>query len=413
MLQAPGAVARAPDLGGGDAARIRRRCSPPRGPCGKIPAMACGDAPATLGSRVPGPEDVSRSLPFVVPSGLLPGSAAVWTVLVLLTLLEAVNEIFGVGGPSELYEVWFHDAALAMAAALVLARAVVVPAHRRAWLAFGVAMATWSVATIAWSIAYGGDPNPPYPTFADVLWLLWYPAMVIGIAELIRGHVRQFELHRWMDGIAVTLLVLVVGFAAVVQPATDHSSQGLLATVVDFSYPVLDVLVIGTILGVYGLLSWRPNRMWVLIGAAVVTMAVADAAFAVQQARGVADSGHYDFVWTVGAVAIALAAWIRAPESGAEHVRVTGMRAVVLALVAQALAIGIQIYAIFGEVGKSERVMTALVLVIASVQIVLARPRAGPEVAPADPARPGYSGPASGLPESAPAASSESSRRWK
>ncbi len=51
------------------------------------------------------------------------------------------------------------------------------------------------------------------------------------------------------------------------------------------------------------------------------------------------------------------------------------MRAVALALFAQALAIGIQIYAIFHEVGRSERVVTIVVLVVASVQIILTRPR--------------------------------------
>lgn len=119
--------------------------------------------------------------------------------------------------------------------------------------------------------------------------------------------------------------------------------------------------------------------MWLLIGLAVVTMAAADAAFAVQQARGVASDGHYDFVWTVGALAVALAAWVQEPDTGEWNRPVTGMRAIALALAAQALAIGIQIYAIFAEVGKSERVVTAVVLVVASVQIILTRPRpAGP-----------------------------------
>ncbi len=301
-----------------------------------------------------------------------------WVLLVVLTALEATNELFGVGGPSQVYEVWFHDLVIGAAALLVLARAVLVPGTRRAWLAFGLAMAIWSVGSIAWSVVYGGQADPPYPTFADVLWLLWYPAMVAGIVYLIREHVQRFELHRWMDGITVTLLVLVAGFALIVQPVADRTSQGLLATVVDFSYPVLDVLMIGAILGVYGLMAWRPNTMWLLIGLAVVTMAIADAAFAVQEARGVAGDGHYDFVWTVGALAIAVAAWVRIPAGVGHSERATGLRAIALALVAQALAIGIQTYAIFGEVGKSERVVTIVVLVIASVQIVLSRPRAEP-----------------------------------
>jgi hypothetical protein len=57
--------------------------------------------------------------------------------------------------------------------------------------------------------------------------------------------------------------------------------------------------------------------------------------------------------------------------------QVTGMRAIALALIAQAIAIAIQILAIFKHLGESERVVTALVLVFASVQIILTRPRAG------------------------------------
>lgn len=308
-----------------------------------------------------------------------PGLTAVWATLVVLTVLEAVNELFGLGGPASLYEVWVHDIVLALASALVLTRALLVGDHRPAWLSFGVGMVAWTLGTISWNIAYGGDPNPPYPTFADILWLLWYPAIVVGIVYLIRDRVPRFELHRWMDGIAVTLIVLVAGFALIVQPVATSSSQGVLATVVDFSYPVLDVLTMGAILGVYGLLGWRPDAMWLLIGAAVVTMAAADAAFAIQQARGVADDNHYAFVWTVGALLVALAAWVAVPEAPVEQRPVTGLRAIALALVAQALAIGIQIYAVFEEVGRSERVVTAVVLVVASVQIVLTRPRPAPD----------------------------------
>ncbi len=72
---------------------------------------------------------------------------------------------------------------------------------------------------------------------------------------------------------------------------------------------------------------------------------------------------------------IALAAWAGSPEADANAEIVTGMRAVALALFAQALAVGIQLYAIFHEVGRSERIVTIVVLVVASVQIILTRPR--------------------------------------
>ncbi len=313
------------------------------------------------------------------------GLGYVWVFLVLLTVVEAAHELVGLRGPSAVYNVWLSDFVIAASAALVLARAAFEPTARTAWLAFGSAMVVWCAGSIAWSITFGGTPNPPYPTFADVLWLSWYPLMIVGIVQLIRVRVRGFELHRWMDGLAVMLVVLAAGFAFIVEPAADHTAQGWLATIVDFSYPVLDILLIGAILGVYGLLAWRPDRMWVLIGLGVATTTIGDSVFAVREARGVVDTGSYDFVWTAGALLIAVAAWVPVPGGAHDeegHAGVSGMRAIALALIAQALAIGIQLYAVFKEVGRSERIITVVVLIVASVQIILTRPRPSPGDAP-------------------------------
>jgi hypothetical protein len=206
--------------------------------------------------------------------------------------------------------------------------------------------------------------------------------MAVGITLLIRVHLPRFELHRWMDGLAVTLLVLAAGFALIIQPVAERAVQGTLATVVDFSYPVLDVLLMGALLGVYGLLGWRPDRMWTLIGVGVLATTIGDATFAIQEARGVADGGRYDFVWTLGALCIAGAAWVTGPGPGDDRAAVTGLRAVMLLLVAQAIAAGIQIYALFGDLARSERIVTLAVLVVTSVQIILNRPRPDVSVPP-------------------------------
>jgi len=325
---------------------------------------------------------------------------------VVLTGLEALDELGWIGGPAVLYQRGIHDAVLAAATVLIFVRASLEPVARRAWLSFGTAMALWCIGTIAWSIAYGGQANPPYPTFADVLWLLWYPFMAAGMVFLIRVRFRRFELHRWMDGVAVMLIVLVAGFGLVVQPLATHSTHSWLATVVDFAYPVLDVLLIGALLGVYGLLGWRPDLMWVFIGLGIAACACADAAFAVEEARGVVESGHYDFVWTLGALFIAYAAWVRAPTVHEDDRNVTGMRAIALALIAQAMAIAIQIVAVFKELGRSERIVTSLVLVVASIQIILTRPRARPDEPAATPAASAGTSAAGESPEAAASAAS-------
>src|ERR1700733_10960603 len=264
-----------------------------------------------------------------------------WPVLFVAVLFEAANEEFGLGGPPAIYQIWIHDLVITASPLLVLARAGYEAKTRMAWLAFGLALVTWSAGSIGWSIVYSGRANVPYPTFADILWLLWYPLVIVGIFRLIRVRFPHFELHRWMDGLAVTLLVLVIGFGLVIQPTVDEGKQGVLATIVDFSYPVLDVLLIGAILGVFGLLAWHPDRMWVFIGLAILATAGADAAFAVQESRGVGTDESYAFVWTLGALFLAYAAWARAPGRVDRDHQVTGFRAIALPLAANALAAGV------------------------------------------------------------------------
>jgi hypothetical protein len=296
-------------------------------------------------------------------------------VLALMTLFEALEELFRFGGPSWLYETWSHDLVALAAAMLVLLRAKYEPRTRAPWLVFGLAMVLWSSGSIGWSIAYGGQAKVPYPSFADILWLLWYPLMAVGIALLIKRRVKKFELNRWMDGIAVALLVLAGGFALVIEPVARETLQGATATIVDFSYPVLDLALIGAILGVYGILGWRPDGMWILLGLGILATTLADATFAVQEAHGLANDRPYDFVWTLGALLIACAAWATSSPNDV-RTEVTGLRAIALVLAAQIVAAGLQIYALFGELGKSERIVTLMVLGVTSVQVVLARPRA-------------------------------------
>jgi hypothetical protein len=103
-------------------------------------------------------------------------------------------------------------------------------------------------------------------------------------------------------------------------------------------------------------------------------MGVADAISGTQALAHSHDRGIYDAAWAGAAMLVAYAAW--QPHPGRlERREVIGWQAIALAVAAQALAIGIQTYAIFYEVPRSERILTVIVLIIATVQIVVSRPR--------------------------------------
>jgi hypothetical protein len=299
----------------------------------------------------------------------------VWVLLTALVAVEAAHELFGLLGPEALYETWIHDSVVVAAAVLCFARAASEPRERDTWLAFGVGLSCWGAGTVLWNALYQGTTNPPYPTVADVLWLLWYPFTALGIVLLIRRQVSGFELHRWMDGVAVTLLVLAATFPITLPPVEGYLSTSRLAGIVDVSYPVLDTLLLGTILGVFGLMAWRPSKVWISLGFGVLIMAIADAAFAVQQARGVATDDSYNFVWAAGALLIAYAAWLPADRPSQRDL--IGWRAIALPLAAQLFAVGLQtgivLFPSFDT--QTHRIVVLAVLVIATVQMILARPR--------------------------------------
>ncbi len=87
----------------------------------------------------------------------------IWLVLGVLTVLEAMNDIFGVAGPDWLYDNWIHKVILGASAVLVLARAVFEPVARKAWMAFGIGLLLWFIGSAAWTAVYASQAERPLP----------------------------------------------------------------------------------------------------------------------------------------------------------------------------------------------------------------------------------------------------------
>ena len=300
---------------------------------------------------------------------------AAWLIAAFLAALEMLHDVGVIDGGRAFFEDWVDDIVLVSAAGLCLAAAAGAGQARRASLAFGAGLACWAAGDVWWTVFYGGALDPPFPSFADALYLAWYPLTVFGLALLIRRSVASFELDRWMDGIAMMLIVLTPCAALFLAPAAEESGLGTLGTTVVLSYPILDALVIGGVVGVYGLLAWRVDRAWLLLGLGCGLMAMGDGLSAVQETRASAVGASFDFTSTIGALLIALAVWLSV-DVRTTNSEAFGWRAIALPLAAQALAAAIQVYGFFGHLGETERVVTLVVLLIAMVQIVVSRPRA-------------------------------------
>jgi hypothetical protein len=309
----------------------------------------------------------------------------VWTALGILVAVYAAHEGLGLAaGSSDFFEQWVYDGLLWASAAACLGGALSEQRGRVAWLLVTVALVCWALGDTIWSIRFGNADPGPITSIEDAFWLAWYPLVVAALALLVRDRVPGFELHRWIDGVVVMLLVATPWVALFLTPVSEESHASPLAESVAFAYPLGDAVLVGAVVGVYALMAWRPGRMWLVLGIGLTAMGLADAISSVQvlQSDAGAETGLYATAWVAGAVLIAYASW--QPHPGRLEPReVTGWRAIALPLVAQCVAISIQAYAYFDELPRIERALTIVVLLIAIVQIIVARPRAGPSASSA------------------------------
>ena len=103
---------------------------------------------------------------------------------------------------------------------------------------------------------------------------------------LVRARFKDFDFARWVDGIALALVIATPGVALALQPAVDESHVSLLAHIVDVAYPAGDILLLGATIGVIALTGWRPGRTWYLVSVGLSIWVVADALYSVQLTKG-------------------------------------------------------------------------------------------------------------------------------
>jgi two-component system cell cycle response regulator len=236
-----------------------------------------------------------------------------FTALAGLALLAYVlHTALGLGSPEldGFFQDWVYCGLIIAAGAGCVTRAVVVPEERAAWLVMGVGLVAWAAGEVTWTLVYANDPNPPYPSVADVLYLTFYPASYASLLLLARSRTDTFRSSLWLDGAIAALTVAALIATLVFQPIVDATSGGPAEIAVNLAYPVGDLLLLGLVVAVFGLNGWRPDPVWLLLGGGLALTAVADGFYLVQSARDEYVQGTLlDLAWPVSALLVAVAAW--------------------------------------------------------------------------------------------------------
>ena len=218
---------------------------------------------------------------------------------------------------------WAHDilqdAVYLLAALLVLTRAVLVRQDRGAWLLMAGGLLCYAAGTVYWVAVLVKLNPPPYPSFADAMWLAYYPFAYAAVLRLLRARQSQISAPAWLDGLiasacaaAFASVIFLTGFAG----AAAGSGWSL---VVSLAYPIADIVLAGVLLGAWALSGWRLDRVWILLLAGMGINTTANGIHMLDTTSGTyVPGGWTDALWSVALAVIVAAAW-QSPRQASER----------------------------------------------------------------------------------------------
>jgi two-component system cell cycle response regulator len=234
------------------------------------------------------------------------------------TVFVALHYWVGVGGSlHDVIATVVYDAVVLGAGVACLVRASAFGHERGAWILIGAAILAWGAAEVYWSVAIENNPNAPYPSPADVGYLLFYPFAYAGLALLVRARAQEINWRLWMDGVIAALGTAALGAAFVFDYVAGKTEGSAIEVATTLAYPLGDIAMLAIVVGVIALTGWRPGRTWSLLLAGLAALVVADIAFTLQLTEEALPGGSWvEPIYLISAVCMGASVW--QPAAAAE-----------------------------------------------------------------------------------------------
>jgi two-component system cell cycle response regulator len=228
-------------------------------------------------------------------------------------LVYALHTVVARQSAPSLFNDWLYDGLILFAFSLCLLRAIRVSHERLAWAAMAAGVGFWTAGDIYYGIAFSGSSTVPFPSWADLGYLGFYPFAYVSLFLLVRSRITRLTASVWIDALIAAFATVGIGASFVVQRVLEATDGGTATVVTNLAYPVGDTLLVAMIVGVFAITGFRPGRAWAVIGLGLVASAVADSVYLVAVAtNSYSEGGPIDALWPAGMLLIAAAAWLPA-----------------------------------------------------------------------------------------------------
>ena len=166
---------------------------------------------------------------------------------------------------------------------------------KKAWIILAVAALFNTFGDASWAITEIGFHQNPFPSAADIGYLMFYPLLAIGISLLPEKPLSSREkLKIFIDATVIIVSVTLVFWAFLIAPIVTTIDVVSLGLVISVAYPVLDLILFFALIELLLKKLDSPGHASLLIIAlSIAILMITDAVFGVQTQQGTYFSGSF------------------------------------------------------------------------------------------------------------------------
>ena len=172
--------------------------------------------------------------------------------------------------------------------------------------AAAVGMSAWAAGSVYYVIATLGGTAPRFPSFSDLGTVCFYIAIMTAVVLAAGRELLGQSWGVWLDSVvgalgAATVLAVLLG------PVLNNASGSPLQITLLIAYPLFDLLLVATVVGIVALQGQGVRRHWLPLLAGMAVFATGDVIYALRVAHDSYVPGSpLDGVWAIGTALISL-----------------------------------------------------------------------------------------------------------
>ena len=267
-----------------------------------------------------------------VQQGLGPG---MWLLLVAYVLALARHG----EGFEPLVDGWLGTLTQLLPAAVCWSAVPLAAARRREVVLMAAGVTAFAAGNLVYVLAVAQQVTLPYPSYADLGYLWFYPAALAALALAVRREHRTVRGSIWLDCLLGGLAAAAV-LAVLLGRVFEQAAGSPLEVGVAVAYPVFDLLLVAAVVGIVALQAGRTQPYWLPLLGGLALFATADVVYALRvSADSYVVGTPLDALWA-GALAL-VTVWVRAHPAARDVADVD--QPVALAVPALATAAGLAV----------------------------------------------------------------------